>query len=71
MKEEFLITTIATSNAILVFMLTVLFIREWNRRRALEELLRQSMNYWRTAHEAKLEGRDLDRDLPDDERLPW
>jgi hypothetical protein len=71
MKEEFLITAIATSNAILVLALTTLFIREWNRRRALEDVLRQSMKHWRSAHEAKLEGRDLDRDLPDNERLPW
>ena len=47
-----LITAIVTSNSILILALTVLFIRERSRRKALEELLRQSINYWRKAHEA-------------------
>ena len=54
MKGENLITAIVTSNSILILALTALFIRERSRRKALEVLLRQSINYWRNAHEANL-----------------
>ena len=44
LKGENLITTIVTSNSILILALTALFIRERSRRKALEVLLRQSIN---------------------------
>ncbi|WP_148619051.1 hypothetical protein [Mariniblastus fucicola] len=61
-----MITAIVTSNAILILALTFLFIRERNRRRALEELLRQSLNYWRSAYDANLGNRNLDSDCSTD-----
>ena len=67
LKEETLITAIVTSNAILVSILTALFIREWSRRRALEEVLRQSIDLWRNANEANLDGRNFDSGRTDDD----
>ena len=69
MKGETLITAIVTSNSILILGLTVLFIREWNRRKALEELLRQSINYWKGAYEANVGDRNVDSNRDDDSRV--
>ena len=57
-----LITAIVTSNSILILALTALFIRERSRRKALEELLRQSINYWRKTYETNVGGRNFDPD---------
>ena len=62
LKGGVLITAILTSNSILILGLTALFIREWNRRKALEELLKQSINYWKGAYEANQGDRDADSD---------
>ena len=62
-------TAIVTSNSILILGLTVLFIREWNRRKALEELLRQSINYWKGAYEANVGDRTADSDRDVDTRV--
>jgi hypothetical protein len=62
MKGDVLITAIVTSNSILILALTVLFIRERSRRKALEELLRQSINYWRGAYEASESNRAVGAD---------
>ena len=62
LKGENLITAIVTSNSILILALTALFIRERSRRKALEELLRQSINYWRKAYETNVGGRNLGPD---------
>ena len=64
-----MITAIVTSNSILILGLTVLFIREWNRRKALEELLRQSINYWKGAYEADVGDRNIISDRDDDSRV--
>jgi hypothetical protein len=55
-QGENLITAIVTSNSIVILALTTFFLRERNRRKALEELLRQSINYWRIAHETNVGG---------------
>ncbi len=57
---------VVTSNVILVLTLATLFIRERCSRRALEEVLRQSITHWRNAYEANLESRGPDPGLPDD-----
>ena len=54
-----LITAIVTSNSILILALTALFIRERSRRKGLEELLRQSINYWRKTYETNVGGRNF------------
>jgi len=64
-----LITAIVTSNSILVLGLTVLFIREWNRRKALEELLEQSINYWKGAYEANATDWSANSDHDNDNRV--
>ena len=64
-----MITAIVTSNSILTLALTALFIRERSRRKALEELLRQSINYWRKAYEANSGGRDTVSDHDNDNGL--
>ena len=69
LKGEALATAIVTSNSNLVLVLTVLFVREWNRRKALEELLRQSINYWKGAYEASLGDRNADSDRNVDTRV--
>ena len=69
LKGDALATAIVTSNSILILVLTVLFVREWNRRKALEELLRQSINYWKGAYEASLGDRNTDSDRNVDTRV--
>lgn len=64
-----MITAIVTSNSILILALTALFIRERSRRKALEELLRQSINYWRKAYETNVNGRDVVPDHSSDAGL--
>jgi hypothetical protein len=64
-----LVTAIITSNSILILALTALFIRERSRRKALEELLRQSINYWRKAYETNVGGRDNDSGRNNDDRM--
>ena len=64
-----MITAIVTSNSILVLGLTVLFIREWNRRKALEELLEQSINYWKGAYEANAIDWNASSDHDNDNRV--
>ena len=69
LKGDILITAIVTSNSILILGLTILFIREWNRRKALEELLRQSINYWKGAYEGSLGDRNADSNRDVDTRV--
>lgn len=69
LEGESLITAIVTSNSILILALTALFIRERSRRKALEELLRQSINYWRKAYETNVNGRDVVPDHSSDAGL--
>jgi hypothetical protein len=70
LQEVVLIAAIVSANAILVLTLTVLLVRELNRRRALEQVLRQTLTYWRKAYEASVENRELDPDCPDDDGMP-
>ena len=65
-KERKLLTIFAVGNSFLILTLTILFIRESNRRRGLELVLRHSIELWRNVYEANLESRDLDSGLPDD-----
>ena len=69
LKGENLITAIVTSNSILILALTALFIRERSRRKALEVLLRQSINYWRNAHEANLDSQNPHSDCLANRRM--
>ena len=64
-----MVTVFCVANSFLIFTLTVLFVREWNRRRGLELVLRQSIELWRNMYEAKLEDRDIDPGLPSDGRV--
>ena len=64
-----MITAIVTSNSILTLALTALFIRERSRRKALEELLRQSINYWKKAYATNVGDRDIDSDHNSDARM--
>ena len=64
-----MITAVVTSNSVLILALTVLFIREWNRRKALEELLRQSINYWKGAYEANESDRNANSDHDNGTRM--
>jgi hypothetical protein len=59
-----LVTVFVVGNSFLILTLTVLLVRESNRRRGLELVLRQSVELWRNVYEANLEGRDLDAGLP-------
>ena len=61
-----MIAVVVSVNAVLALLLTFLFTRELIRRRALEQVLRQSIIHWEKANEANLESHDLDSDLPDD-----
>ena len=61
-----MVTAFVVANSILNLTLTVLFIRESNRRRGLELVLRQSIELWRNLHEANLDGRDHDSGLSGD-----
>ena len=56
-------------NGVLVLAVTVLFIREWNRRRALELLIARSINQWRNLDEVELDSRDDNPDIHNDNRL--
>ncbi|WP_148618748.1 hypothetical protein [Mariniblastus fucicola] len=64
-----MITAFVSGNSILILVLTVLFIRERSRRKALEELLRQTINYWRNAYEANVGGGNIDPDHNNDARM--
>ena len=64
-----MVTAFVVGNSFLILTLTVLFIRELNRRRGLELVLRQSIELWRNIYEANLDSRDLDSGLPDDRRV--
>ena len=68
-KESALITAFVVGNSFLNLTLTVLFIRELNRRRGLELVLQQSIELWRNVYEANADSRDFDSGLPDDRRV--
>ena len=55
-----MITAFVVGNSLLFLTLTILLIRESNRRRALELVLRQSIELWKGVYETNLDGRDDD-----------
>ena len=64
-----MVTVFVVANSILILTLTVLFVRESNRRRGLELVLRQSIELWRKLYEANLDGRNLDSGLSGNRRM--
>ena len=55
-----MITAFVVGNSLLLLTLTILLIRESNRRRGLELVLRESIELWKGVYETNLDGRDDD-----------
>ena len=58
-----MITAFVVGNSLLILTLTILLIRESNRRRGLELVLRESIELWKGVYETNLDGRDDDPGL--------
>ena len=64
-----MITAFVVGNSLLLLTLTILLIRESNRRRGLELVLRQSIKLWKGVYETNLDGQDDDPGLHAERRL--
>ena len=64
-----MITAFVVGNSLLLLTLTILLIRESNRRRGLELVLRQSIELWKGVYETNLDDQDDDPGLHAERRL--